>query len=85
VQEGFALADYLIDRLGSHGIHAWRHRNSLTVVFERPTADVAQKWQIPVYGDIAHVCTLSHITREQLDDLIDDLVVDASVSNLAAA
>src|SRR5262249_61709786 len=59
------------------GVHAWRHRHSLTVVFPRPSEALARKWQIPVHGDIAHVCLLSHITREQLDALIDELAADA--------
>jgi histidine decarboxylase len=76
VEYGLDLADYLIDGLEARGVRAWRHRNSLTVVFDRPGDEVARKWQIPVHGDVAHVCTLSHITREQLDVLIDDLTAD---------
>jgi histidine decarboxylase len=73
VQDGLALADYLIAGLKAQGIRAWRHRNSLTVVFPRPAEATAHKWQIPVHGDIAHVCLLSHVTRAQLDELIAEL------------
>jgi len=76
VQAGFAIADYLITRLHEHGHAAWRHGHSLTVVIEKPAPSVARKWQLAVHGEIAHVTTMPHVTREQIDRLVEDLVGD---------
>ena len=34
------VADYAVKQFNEHGINAWRHRNSPTVVFDRPSQDV---------------------------------------------
>ena len=57
-----------------HGIAAWRHRNSVTVVFPRPAPEVFKKWQIAPEGQIAHIITMPHVTREQIDELIADCI-----------
>ena len=33
-------AEYAVKRFNEHGINAWRHRNSPTVVFDRPSQEV---------------------------------------------
>ena len=39
-------AAYAVEEFNRHGIAAWRHRNSVTVVFPRPAPEVFKKWQI---------------------------------------
>ena len=65
-------AEYAVDRFNRHGMAAWRHRNSVTVVFPRPAPEVFKKWQIAPEGEIAHIITMPHVTREQVDELIAD-------------
>ena len=74
VAQAMEIAQYAVDRFQSHGIPAWRHRNSLTVVFPRPAEDVWRKWQIAPYGNIAHIITMPQVTRETVDEIIADCV-----------
>ena len=67
-----STAQYAVDRFNHHGIPAWRHRNSVTVVFPRPGPEVFRKWQIAPQGDEAHIITMPHVTREQVDELVAD-------------
>jgi histidine decarboxylase len=65
-------AEYAVERFNRHGIAAWRHANSVTVVFPKPAPEVLQKWQIASEGDIVHIITMPHVTRDQVDELIAD-------------
>ena len=69
----FALADYAIEKFAAVGIHAWRHQNSITVVFPRPGAEVLARWQIAPSRDIAHIITLPHVTRAMIDAVVADV------------
>ncbi|MCY4383064.1 MAG: histidine decarboxylase [Nitrospinae bacterium] len=74
VKEMLAVAAYAVERFGEFGIPAWRHKNSVTVVFPRPPAEVMRKWQIAPLGDIAHIITMPHVTREMVNEFVDDCV-----------
>jgi histidine decarboxylase len=65
-------AEYAVGQFNERGIPAWRHRNSVTVVFPRPPQDVFGKWQIAPEGDISHIITMPHVTREMIDELVAD-------------
>ena len=65
-------AEYAVTRFRDSGIPAWRNRNSVTVVFPKPSAEVILKWQLAPYEDIAHMLTMPHITRETIDAVVDD-------------
>ena len=67
------MADYAIERFRDNGIEAWRNNNSVTVVFPRPPLPVLTKWQLAVFHEIGHVITMPHVTREHIDELIDDI------------
>ena len=65
-------AEYAVQRFNARGIEAWRHRNSVTVVFPKPAPEVFRKWQIAPEGREAHIITMPHVTRSMIDQLIDD-------------
>ncbi len=67
------VADYAVERLTEAGRHAWRHRWSNTVVFDRPDPAVIRRWQLAAHGAIAHLITMPHVTRDHVDRLIADL------------
>jgi histidine decarboxylase len=75
------LADYTIEALASEGISSWRNPHSITVVFPRPSEDVVRKWQIAPYGDIGHLITMPHVTRDMIDDFISDYLRVPPVRN----
>ena len=76
VGECFGVADYAIDRLKQLGRRAWRHSNSITVVFSRPSDEIIAKWQLASHHDVAHIIAMPHVTREQIDRLVDDIADD---------
>ena len=65
-------AEYAVQRFQDGGIPAWRNRNSAIVVLPRPGEEVFRKWQIAPSEDIAHIVTMPHVTRETVDELVDD-------------
>jgi histidine decarboxylase len=83
-REGFARrverclghAAYAVHRLRDAGIPAWRNPHAITVVFPRPGAELLQKWQIAVHGNIGHLLVMPQITRRQIDALAADLARD---------
>ena len=75
VAEMLAVAEYAVGRFGEGGVPAWRHRNSVTVVFPRPARrEVTRRWQIAPLRDIAHVITMPHVTREMIDEFVEECV-----------
>ena len=67
-------AEYAVQRFNEHGISAWRHRNSPTVVFDRPSPEVFDRWQIAPEGEVAHIITMPHVDRDMIDRLVRDCV-----------
>ena len=67
-------AEYAVKQFKEHGINAWRHRNSATVVFDRPAPEVFERWQIAPEGDIAHIITMPHVDCATIDRLVNDCV-----------
>jgi histidine decarboxylase len=77
VRECLEVADYAIEQFRRIGRDAWRHRNSVTVVFARPLPPIIQKWQLAVHHEVAHIITMPHVTRAMIDQLIDDIAQDS--------
>ena len=65
-------AEYAVDQFNKRGIPAWRHRNSATVVFPKPAPEVFMKWQIAPEGDDTRIVTMPHVTRQMIDELVED-------------
>ncbi|MDE2816035.1 MAG: histidine decarboxylase [Chloroflexota bacterium] len=65
-------AEYAVQQFNAHGIPAWRAKNSVTVVFPRPSPYVVFEWQLAPLQDIAHLITMPHVTREMVDKVIAD-------------
>ena len=77
------VAAYAVERFNSMGIPAWRNRNSATVVFPRPPADIIAKWQLAPYESIAHLIAMGHVTREQIDELGEEIRAARQVTRSA--
>ena len=74
IQNCISVADYAVDRFNQVGIKAWRHKNSVTVVFPKMAENILKKWQIAVHRDIAHIVTMPNISKSQIDVFVDDMV-----------
>ena len=72
VGECISVAEYAVSRFNDSGIPAWRNRNSITVVFPKPSEEVIRAWQLAPYEDIAHLIAMPHVTREIIDRVVDD-------------
>ena len=83
-RECLDVAEYAVARFNDSGIPAWRNRNSVTVVFPRPSYEVVRKWQLAPYEDIAHLITMPHVTRETIDQVVDDCLQDHQQDRSAA-
>ena len=68
------MADYVIEKLREGEIEAWRHDNSITVVFPRPPAQVINRWQLAPSADIAHIITMPQMTCELADGVVEDII-----------
>ena len=68
-------AEYAVQQFNANGIPAWRAKNSATVVFPRPSPYVLFQWQLAPLGDIAHLITMPHVTREMIDQVIADCLI----------
>ncbi len=85
VEHCFETADYAIERLREIGRQAWRHRNSVTVVFDRPSLETINKWQLAAHNDVVHIITMPHVTRRQIDLLVDDVANDVANNPIVPA
>ncbi len=74
-----AVAEYAEERFNDSGLPAWRNRNSVTVIFPRPSQDVMTKWQLAPHRDIAHLIAMPHVTRDMVDELVDDCLAVVQV------
>jgi histidine decarboxylase len=67
-------ATYLYNKLSSAGLDSLLNSYSTTVVFDKPTAAIAQKWQLSTQGNLAHVVVMQNHSYELLDCLIAELI-----------
>lgn len=79
------VANYAISRLKAIGIHAWRNKNSITVVFPKQDEAVLSRWQIAVHGDIAHIVAMPHVKKTQIDRFIADISANKPKENTECA
>lgn len=76
-----SLAQQIVDRFQAGGIDAWRNRNSVTVLFPRPSEAVWQRHRLQVSGDVAHMVVMGHLR----DTARLDVAIDAVIADLRAA
>lgn len=73
IENCITTADYAVEKLSELSLNPWRHPYSNTVVFDRPSLSVIQKWQLASHGPISHIITMPHVRKEQIDDLVQDI------------
>ena len=56
---------------------AWRHKNSITVVFPRPADAVMTKWILAPRKGIGHIITMPHMTEDIIDEFAADYAAAA--------
>ncbi len=73
VGESLRKAAYVEKALNEIGVEAWRNPHSVIVVFPRPAASILDKWILASSGDISHLIALPGVSRDTLDEFIDDM------------
>ncbi|MFD1094990.1 histidine decarboxylase [Salegentibacter chungangensis] len=73
--EGLEVAEYCKARLNEIGVEAWGNPGALTVVMPRTPESVKQKWQLATEGEVSHIICMPNVTRAQIDEFIEDLLV----------
>jgi histidine decarboxylase len=66
-------AAHLRVHLNAIGVKAWSNPNALTVVMPKPSDEICKKWQLATDNDIAHVICMPGISREKLNEFIEDI------------
>jgi len=74
LEKAMAVADFAEQRFRESGIEAHRNRGALTVVFPQPAQSVCERWQLATDGEIAHIICMPHVTREQVERLLSDIL-----------
>jgi histidine decarboxylase len=74
VQGCLNMAAYAVQRFNDCGIPAWRNEHSITVVFPRGAEQVMSQWQIALQGGWAHIVVMPHVTKEQINQLLADML-----------
>jgi histidine decarboxylase len=78
VRRCLEVAEYAVGRLHEVGKDAWRHKNSVTAVFPRPSMKVSTRWQLAVHNEWAHIIAMPHVTKAMVDLAIEDIRGDAT-------
>ncbi len=73
VCESQELAAYTERKLNELGVNAWRNNEALTVVFDKPSKKVCEKYQLASEETIAHIICVPGIKKERIDSLLFDL------------
>lgn len=82
VQECLENAEYAVQQFRAHGIEAWRHPNSITVVFPKPPPGMMEKWIIAPRKSIGHLIAMPHVTKGIIDDFVADFAAALQTVNL---
>lgn len=64
------LAAYTAMRLQEIGVYAWRNKEALTVVFNKPSQLLCEKFQLASEGKIAHIICVPGIEKCDIDKFI---------------
>ncbi len=75
--QSLAIAAYAEEQFKRAGIAAWRNPAALTVIFPQPAGAVCNKWQLATANGISHVVCMPHVTRQQVDELLQDILASA--------
>ena len=71
-RESQELAAYTEMRLKEIGVNAWRNNDALTVVLDKPSKSLCEKYQLASEENIAHIICTPGIEKNQIDVFIKD-------------
>jgi histidine decarboxylase len=66
-------SQYLTQKLQELGCKCLLNEFSNTVYFQKPPAEMVEKWQLAVQGDWAHIVVMQNMNRRKIDNFINEL------------
>lgn len=84
VENSQQLAKYTEEKLNELGGNAWRNKEALTVVFDKPSEAICEKYQLASENDIAHIICVPGLEKERIDAFLMDLEQEIREHNTAA-
>ncbi len=77
VNDNLKIATYLHNELVKlYGADKVSYPYHFNVIFPRPSMDIAKKYQLMITGERATICVLTNITRELVDQFINELKLE---------
>lgn len=77
IERCLETAQHAVDRFQAAGIDAWKHENSITVVFPAPSEQVWKNNCLATAHGFSHMVTSGHhLTHEHVDRLVDIIIAD---------
>ncbi len=76
VESCIERAGYAVKKFNEYGINGWRNKNSIIVVFPRPSEKICRKWQLACEREIAHIITMPHVPHKLIDRIVSDVAND---------
>ena len=74
-------AKFLVKQLVDKNIEAWANDYSITVLIPKPSQVLIDRWQLATQGDLAHIITMPHVTKELLEIFVKELKEDLKSRN----
>ncbi len=78
IENGNYLRKKLIEIFGEDKVQFPYHFN---ILFPRPSAELAKKYQLMLTGETATICVLTNVTKDLIDKFIVDLKAEISAKN----
>jgi len=78
------LAAYTEEKLKHIGVNAWRNNEALTIVLDKPSKHLCEKYQLASEENIAHIICTPGIEKKQIDTFIKDYEKELLVSEVFA-
>ncbi|WP_089790463.1 histidine decarboxylase [Chryseobacterium wanjuense] len=73
-EECLSLAKYTYHRLLENNIDSYYNENAITVLFEKPSELLCQKWQLATKSGFSHLICMPGISKDQIDRFIEDVL-----------
>lgn len=83
-EQSLELAAYTQQKLESIGWQTWRNPEAITTMLQAPPYNLVQKWQLAIDNGWCHIICMPGITKERIDNFINELILNASLPDESA-
>ncbi len=83
IRESLELACYTEKKLSEIGVKAWRNKDALTIVFNKPSEFLCKKYQLASEKNIAHIICAPGVKKEEINMFLKDLKAEILLKDIA--